>query len=37
MSCEVHSVAFMSIFINWKDAMLSIFTRIDLLSLGQWL
>ena len=34
-SCEVHSVAFKSILIDWKCAMILIFTRIDLLSLGQ--
>jgi hypothetical protein len=36
-SCEVHSVAFKSILIDWKDTMFLIFTRIDLLSQGQWL
>ena len=36
-SCEVHSVAFKSIFIHWKYTVILISTRIDLLSLGQWL
>jgi len=36
-SFEVHSVAFESIFINWKYATLLFFTLIDVLSFGQWL
>ena len=36
-SYEVHDIALKNSFINWKCATIFNFTRIDILSLGQWL